>query len=144
MSKDMRFTVSKDSFPSFKITKDHEFVIDVPPLINWVLENLQEAFENSKIIKVLHGCDNDVRWLQRDFDFFIHPVIEMQVLIHKSFRGESSISLANACASHLGIKICKEAQTTDWTVRDNHGRLPEELFKYASQDTHMLLLLWNK
>lgn len=51
-------------------TRNKDFVID-PVDIQEALVKLNEVTANPGIVKVLHGADSDVIWLQRDFSIYI-------------------------------------------------------------------------
>lgn len=51
-------------------TRAEDFLID-PLVLMDDLEILNEAFTDPKIVKVLHGSDSDIQWLQRDFGVYI-------------------------------------------------------------------------
>ena len=97
---------------------------------------MRSFFADPGILKVMHGADHDVKWLQRDFEIEVVNLFDtgqaMRVLGYESF------SLAHLFSVHLGVEMEKEAfQTADWRVRP----LPEEMKCYARDDTHSLLHL---
>ena len=52
-------------------TREEDFVIDTIALKKQLGDALRGVFDNPDIVKVLHGADHDVEWLQRDFSLYI-------------------------------------------------------------------------
>ena len=52
-----------------------DYLVDPFPL--WAaLPALNEVTANPRIVKVLHGCDSDIDWLQRDFSLYLRNVFD--------------------------------------------------------------------
>ena len=52
-----------------------DYLVDPFPL--WAaLPALNEITANPRIVKVLHGCDSDIDWLQRDFSLYLRNVFD--------------------------------------------------------------------
>jgi exosome complex exonuclease RRP6 len=51
-------------------TREEDFVVDAIALRD-ELEVLNEVFTDSKIVKVFHGADSDIVWLQQDFNIYV-------------------------------------------------------------------------
>ena len=51
-------------------TRTEDFVIDTLALRD-ELEELNEVFTNPRIVKVFHGAESDIVWLQQDFNLYI-------------------------------------------------------------------------
>jgi len=90
---------------------------------------------NPEILKVLHGADRDVLWLQRDFGVYIVNMFDT---------GQASrvLNFPSFALSHLLLKYCdvkaqKQYQLSDWRQRP----LSNALRKYAQEDTHYLLYI---
>jgi len=45
--------------------------VDALGLREHIGDALGPVFDNPKKVKVLHGADNDIQWLQRDFGLYI-------------------------------------------------------------------------
>ena len=65
------FSILYRLFVHFQIsTRTQNYIVDTLALRSelWVLN---EVFTNPHIVKVLHGADQDILWLQRDFGLYI-------------------------------------------------------------------------
>ncbi|CAG8443871.1 9019_t:CDS:2 [Acaulospora colombiana] len=51
-------------------TRDEDFIIDALELRD-SLHTLNNAFTNPNILKVFHGADYDIQWLQKDFGVYV-------------------------------------------------------------------------
>jgi exosome complex exonuclease RRP6 len=51
-------------------TRTEDILIDTLALRKEMF-HLNELFTNPKILKVMHGSENDILWLQRDFGLYI-------------------------------------------------------------------------
>ena len=51
-------------------TVDTDYVIDPFPLWRH-LTTLNEIMTDPSVVKVIHGADNDIMWLQRDFSVYM-------------------------------------------------------------------------
>lgn len=51
-------------------TRQHDFVIDTLAL-RGQMNRLLEVFANPRVVKVMHGADKDIMWLQRDFQIYV-------------------------------------------------------------------------
>lgn len=51
-------------------TREEDFIIDTLSLRE-ELESLNEIFTDPKIVKVFHGAESDIIWLQQDFNIFV-------------------------------------------------------------------------
>ena len=102
------------------------------------MHKLNECFTNPSIVKVMHGADSDVLWLQRDFGVFIVNMFDTgqaaRLLEYPGF------SLAYLLKLHCSVQPDKQYQLADWRVRP----LGEALLKYAREDTHYLLFVYDK
>src|SRR5690606_21054956 len=107
-------------------------------------------FTNPKIVKVLHGSDNDILWLQRDFGLYIVNLFDtgqaarvlgmLLIYLNLTKTEYPSFSLAYLLKFFCGIDADKKYQLADWRVRP----LPSEMVKYARQDTHYLLYIYDR
>jgi len=114
-----------------------DYLVDPFPL--WSeLPMLNEITANPKIVKILHGCDKDVEWLQRDFSIYLRNVFDT----HQAGKllGLPRLSLAWLLTNYCGIDVDKQYQLADWRIRP----LPKEMVFYARQDTRYLIYLYNR
>ena len=52
-------------------TRSHDYIVDTLALQKRVGHHLRAIFDNPDIVKVLHGSDSDIEWLQRDFSLYV-------------------------------------------------------------------------
>lgn len=113
-------------------TREEDFLVDVLAVREHMFM-LSSSFHNPSILKVLHGADHDILWLQRDFGLYIINMFDTgqaaRILELPRF------SLAHLLERYCNIKVDKKYQLADWRIRP----LPAEMAKYAREDTHYLL-----
>lgn len=117
-------------------TRVKDYIVDCIRL-RQKMKLLNEVFCDPAIVKVLHGADYDVLWLQRDFGVFI-------VNMFDTGQAASILSYPFKSLAYLLQKFCnvtadKKYQLADWRVRP----LPAEMIKYAREDTHYLLYIYD-
>lgn len=98
---------------------------------------LNGVFTNPKIVKVFHGSDSDILWLQRDFGLYVVSLFDTGQAAR--VLGYPSAGLAYALYRHCNINANKAFQLADWRLRP----LPEDMLQYARQDTHFLLYIFG-
>ncbi|XP_053256922.1 exosome component 10 isoform X3 [Podarcis raffonei] len=118
-------------------TRTEDFIIDTLELRS-DLYILNETFTDLAVVKVLHGADSDVEWLQRDFGLYLVNVFDT----HQAAR---LLNLGRHSLDHLLKLYCKvdankQYQLADWRIRP----LPEEMLNYARDDTHYLLYIYDR
>lgn len=98
---------------------------------------MRGLFANPSIVKVLHGCESDVLWLQRDFGLYIVNCFDTyhaaKILKYPA------LSLSHLVKIHCSISLNKKHQLSDWRVRP----LPDDMLQYAKDDTHYLLQVFD-
>lgn len=52
-------------------TRSQDFLVDVIKLRNHIGPALARCFSNAASLKVLHGSDRDIEWLQKDFSLYV-------------------------------------------------------------------------
>jgi exosome complex exonuclease RRP6 len=114
------------------------YLIDTLKLHAHITEHLTDVFANPSIVKVMHGADSDVQWLQRDFGIYI-------VNLFDTGRAARVLQFPSAGYAHLldrycGIAADKSHQMADWRQRP----LPVAMQQYAIQDTHYLLDIYDR
>lgn len=102
------------------------------------LHVLNEIFTDPKIVKVFHGANMDIVWLQRDLGLYVVSLFDTY---HASKAlGFPKFSLAYLLEEFAKFRTSKKYQLADWRVRP----LPKVLFEYARADTHFLLNIFDK
>lgn len=117
-------------------TREEDWIIDVLSLRD-ELEILNEVFADPSIIKVFHGAESDIIWLQQDLNLYI-------VNLFDTYHASQILSfpkhgLANLLEMYCDFLPDKRYQLADWRIRP----LPEEMLKYARSDTHFLLFIYD-
>ncbi|PWA30886.1 hypothetical protein CCH79_00010646, partial [Gambusia affinis] len=117
-------------------TREEDFIIDTLELRS-EMHILNEAFTDPTIVKVFHGADSDIEWLQRDFGLYV-------VNLFDTHQASRALNLARHSLDHLLKNFCnvnsdKRYQLADWRIRP----LPEEMIEYARADTHYLLYIYD-
>ncbi|KAK9718818.1 exosome nuclease subunit [Basidiobolus ranarum] len=118
-------------------TRDEDFIVDTIELRN-SLHVLNKMFTDPTVIKVLHGAEMDIQWLQRDLGLY---VVHLFDTFHASKMLEfPSHSLAFLLKHYVDVDADKKYQLADWRIRP----LPTEMMKYARTDTHYLLYIYDR
>ncbi|XP_024149580.1 exosome component 10 [Oryzias melastigma] len=117
-------------------TRDEDFIIDTLELRS-EMYILNEAFTDPTIVKVFHGADSDIEWLQKDFGLYV-------VNLFDTHQASRALHLARNSLDHLLKHFCnvdsdKRYQLADWRIRP----LPDEMVQYARSDTHYLLYIYD-
>lgn len=86
----------------------------------------------------MHGADMDIGWLQRDFGIYVVNMFDTgqatRVLEYPRF------SLAYLLKKFCDVTADKQYQLADWRIRP----LPSEMVRYAREDTHYLLYVYDR
>ncbi|EPB79074.1 3'-5' exonuclease [Ancylostoma ceylanicum] len=113
-------------------TRTEDYIIDPFPLWN-EMHILNEPFTDPKILKVFHGAEHDIEWLQRDFGIYVVNMFDtgraMRRLEMQKF------NLRYLVHHYCDVSLDKRYQLADWRVRP----LDEDMIAYARSDTHYLL-----
>ncbi|XP_022597415.1 exosome component 10 [Seriola dumerili] len=117
-------------------TREEDFIIDTLELRS-EMYILNESFTDPTIVKVFHGADSDMEWLQRDFGLYV-------VNLFDTHQASRALNLARHSLDHLLKHFCnvdsdKRYQLADWRIRP----LPDEMVQYARTDTHYLLYIYD-
>ena len=101
------------------------------------LQALNELFCDPTIVKVFHGCSRDILWLQCDCGVYVVNCFDTyQAAVELELQG---LSLAFLLKSYCHVTAQKQYQQADWRQRP----LKKELIKYARDDTHYLLFIYD-
>ncbi|KAG6377211.1 ribonuclease H-like domain-containing protein [Boletus reticuloceps] len=140
-------------------TRQEDFVVDL--LVPEIREGLRQAkgrsveeseearmaseagrivarvFADPSVIKVFHGAESDIVWLQQDFNIFVVGLFDT---FHASKLLEfPKHSLAYLLETYCDFTPDKRYQLADWRIRP----LPAEMSTYARSDTHFLLYVYD-
>ncbi|KAF7284180.1 exosome component Rrp6 [Rhynchophorus ferrugineus] len=118
-------------------TKDKDYLIDALTLRSelWILN---EIFTRPEIVKIFHGAQSDVLWLQRDLSLYVVNMFDTYFAAKQL--GYSKLSLAYLMQKFCNFLPNKQFQLADWRIRP----LPQELKDYAREDTHYLIFIYQK
>ena len=117
--------------------REEDFIVDTLALKKHLGDALRGIFDDPKVTKVLHGADHDVEWLQRDFGLYIVNMFDTgQAARVLSLQSKG---LAYLLQHYCAVTADKKYQLADWRIRP----LSEEMLKYAREDTHYLLYIYD-
>ena len=127
-----------DSSGSPNVSSGYDFLIDALTLRHVVPTYLGPILANPNIVKVMHGADSDIPWLQRDFGCYI-------VNLFDTGRASRILSFPSAGLAYLlrkyaGVDPDKTHQLSDWRRRP----LPDDMRVYAVSDTRYLLDIYDR
>jgi exosome complex exonuclease RRP6 len=94
-----------------------DFVVDllVPQIRQAMRDEMGVVLSDPSIVKVFHGAESDVVWLQQDFDLF---VVGMFDTYHATKALEfPSHSLASLLSMYCDFSPDKRYQMADWRIR---------------------------
>nr|XP_058913857.1 exosome component 10 isoform X1 [Kogia breviceps] len=118
-------------------TRTEDFIVDTLELRS-DMYILNESLTDPAIVKVFHGADSDIEWLQKDFGLYVVNMFDT----HQAARllNLSRHSLDHLLKLYCNVDSNKQYQLADWRIRP----LPEEMLNYARDDTHYLLYIYDK
>ncbi|KAF8148190.1 hypothetical protein B0H34DRAFT_737252 [Crassisporium funariophilum] len=116
--------------------REEDWVVDLLTVRDEV-ESLNEVFTDPAIVKVFHGAESDIVWLQQDFNLYI-------VNLFDTYHASKLLDfprhgLANLLEMYCDFIPDKRYQLADWRIRP----LPEDMLQYARSDTHFLLFIYD-
>lgn len=118
-------------------TDTKDYLVDLLTLRDH-MNILKPVLEDPAVLKVMHGADSDVVWLQRDFGIFLVGLFDTGQAARVMHY--PSAGLAHALRHHCDVHANKAYQLADWRLRP----LPTEMAKYAREDTHYLLYIFDR
>jgi ribonuclease D len=117
-------------------TRKQDYIIDTIKLRSSI-KNLNEIFTNKNILKIFHGSDSDIDWLQKDFGICVVNMFDTgqaaRLLQYPHY------SLSFLLQKFCNIQAQKQYQLSDWRQRP----LTKDQITYAQQDTHYLLYIFD-
>ncbi|GMK55550.1 hypothetical protein CspeluHIS016_0206060 [Cutaneotrichosporon spelunceum] len=120
-------------------TREQDWVVDTLALRSELREHkLGGVMADPSIIKVFHGADSDIVWLEQDFDIYV-------VNLFDTFHAAKTLdfpkmSLGSLLELYCDFQADKKYQVADWRIRP----LPKEMLFYARADTHFLLYVYDR
>lgn len=144
--KEIALDVEHHNFRSFQglvclvqlSTRWGDYIIDaLSPEVRAFSERLNEVMADPSKVKVLHGAEHDVLWLQRDLGIYLVGLFDTY---HASnVLAMPQHSLAYLLHRYVSFEADKRFQLADWRIRP----LPNEMLFYARSDTHTLLYVYD-
>ena len=121
------------------------YVIDTLKLHHLIKKYLGDIFESDNILKIFHGCDNDLFWILSNFEIKTSNiydtsrsfVVYQELILNKTFKNNYP-SLYYLVVFFLGVKLNKRYQTSNWKIRP----LTEAMYQYALNDAKSVLYLY--
>ncbi|EZG43025.1 3'-5' exonuclease, partial [Gregarina niphandrodes] len=115
-------------------THSADYLIDPLAIPAHAMAKLNAVTANPGILKVMHGIDHDVVWLQHDFGLYLVNVFDTYHAA-RALQIPGGYSLMNVILTFCHISLDKATQLSDWRIRP----LSERQIMYAREDTHYLL-----
>ncbi|KAL7066345.1 putative exosome component 10 [Cryptosporidium serpentis] len=118
-------------------TRTCDYIID-PFSLFGELSRLNELTTNPRILKLFHGSDYDIIWLQRDFSVYVINMFDTGQAA-RVLNTPGGYSLGNLLNLYCSVQANKQYQLSDWRQRP----LPQHLIEYARSDTHYLPYIYD-
>ena len=120
------------------IATGYDFLIDALSLRHAIPAHLGPILTSPHILKIMHGANSDIPWLQRVFGCYI-------VNLFDTGRASRALKFPSAGLAYLlrkyaGVEAEKVHQLSDWRRR----LLPEDMREYAVSDTRYLLDIYDQ
>jgi exosome complex exonuclease RRP6 len=97
-------------------TREEDFIIDpllVPRIA--IRDALSGAFSDPSIVKILHGSDYDIKWLQKDFSIYVVRLFDTGQAAR--ILGLKGFGLAHLLKEYCNVNADKKYQMADWRMR---------------------------
>ena len=107
----------------------------VDPLALPDLSPLAPLLADPSVLKVVHGGDNDVTSLRRDFGFTFRTMFDTSIAAR--LLGDTELGLQALVRNQLGVELSKGSQRDDWSERP----LTAKQEAYALADVEYLMAL---
>ncbi|CAO1634416.1 unnamed protein product [Parajaminaea phylloscopi] len=119
-------------------TRWGDYILDLlSDTIRQGAEKLNTAFADPEKIKILHGAEHDVLWLQRDCGLYLVNLFDTYHATN--VLGFPGHGLAYLLSRYYDFEADKRYQLADWRIRP----LPKEMLYYARSDTHSLIYVYH-
>ena len=110
----------------------------VDPLALPDLSPLGPILADPSVVKVVHGGDNDVTSMRRDFGFTFRTMFDTSIAAR--LLGDTELGLQALVRNELGVELSKGSQKDDWSMRP----LTAKQETYALADVaHLMALAAN-
>ena len=116
-------------------TSKETFIVD--PIATQSITPLAPLFEVTKIKKIFHGGDYDLRSLYRDYTMSVRNLFD--TMVASQFLGHKEVGLAAVLDTRFGITLNKKYQKANWSKRP----LTDNMLLYAACDTAYLIRLYK-
>ncbi|PVU90903.1 hypothetical protein BB561_004662 [Smittium simulii] len=117
-------------------SRKQDYIIDTLELRDQ-LHKLNVLTADPSRVKVFHGAESDIVWLQRDFGVYVVGLFDTY---HASkVLGYPKHSLQYLLQTIPKVTVDKKYQLADWRIRP----LTQEMINYARSDTHYLLEIFD-
>ncbi|KII62761.1 Exosome complex exonuclease RRP6 [Thelohanellus kitauei] len=113
-----------------------DYIIDTIELHDHV-HVLNKIFSDPNILKIGHAVDQDIKWLQRDFNVFVVNLFDTMLAAGRL--GFSRRSLESLTDQYFKLQMDKRYQLADWRQRP----LSKEMIDYARMDSHCLFSIFD-
>lgn len=107
----------------------------IDPLAVRELGPLAPIFADPSVLKVVHGGDNDVTSMRRDFGFTFRTMFDTSIAAR--LLGDTEVGLQALVRNQLGVELDKGSQKDDWSKRP----LTAKQEAYALADVAHLMAL---
>lgn len=95
-------------------TRSNDYIIDTLALRE-EMHLLNEVFTNPKVVKVFHGADSDIEWLQRDLSLYVVNMFDTHQAAKRL--NLARLSLAFLLKQYCRLDVDKTFQLADWRIR---------------------------
>lgn len=95
-------------------TRSHDYIIDTLALRE-ELHVLNEVFTDPRVVKVFHGADSDIEWLQRDLSLYVVNLFDTHQAAKRL--NLARLSLAFLLKQYCRLDVDKTFQLADWRIR---------------------------
>jgi ribonuclease D len=110
----------------------------IDPLALGDLSALAPILADASVLKVVHGGDNDVRLMRRDFGFTFQTMFDTSIAAR--LLGDTELGLQALVRNLLGVELSKGSQKDDWSKRPLTPK--QEAYALADVD-HLMALAAN-
>mmetsp|Transcript_23283 Transcript_23283/g.28607 ORF Transcript_23283/g.28607 Transcript_23283/m.28607 type:complete len:1046 (+) Transcript_23283:200-3337(+) len=132
-------TMASNTPEDSKLDSGFDFIIDTLALRSSMNKYFAPIFANPNIVKVMHGADSDIQWLQRDFSIYVVNLFDTG-RASRCLPHFGSAGLAYLLRKYANVVADKKHQLSDWRQRP----IPDEMLRYAASDTIFLLDIYDK